>query len=101
MSATKALRKGKSLTTGRPLTMRLSDAGLRRRQTKALYLNHRLPPRLNKDATRDRSNRLLAVKCDHANNLAACACAHCYDDRLVTEISIDEVERKALQRHSV
>jgi hypothetical protein len=24
---------------------------------------------------------------------------NCYDDRLVTEISIDEVERKALQRH--
>jgi len=39
--------------------MRLSDAGLRRRQTKALYLNHRLPPWLNEDATRDRSNRLL------------------------------------------
>jgi hypothetical protein len=43
----------------RRLTMRLSDAGLRRRQTKALYLNHRLPPWLNEDATRDRSNRLL------------------------------------------
>src|SRR5579863_3226690 len=28
----------------RRLTMRLSDAGLRQRQTKALYLNHRLPP---------------------------------------------------------
>jgi hypothetical protein len=26
------------------LTMRLSDAGLHQRQTKALYLNHRLPP---------------------------------------------------------
>jgi hypothetical protein len=41
------------------LTMRLSDAGLRQRRTKALYPNHRLPPRLNEDATRDRSNRLL------------------------------------------
>ena len=41
------------------LTMRLSDAGLRRRQTKALYLDHRPPPWLTEDATRDRSNRLL------------------------------------------
>jgi hypothetical protein len=43
----------------RNLTMRLSDAGLRQRQTKALYPNHRLPPWLTEDATRDRSNRLL------------------------------------------
>jgi hypothetical protein len=41
------------------LTMRLSDAGLHQRQTKALYPNHRLPPWLNEDAPRDRSNRLL------------------------------------------
>ena len=41
------------------LTMRLSDAGLRQRQTKAVYLNHRFPPWLTEDATRDRSNRLL------------------------------------------
>ena len=33
------------------LTMRLSDAGLRRVQTKPLYLNHRLPPWLTEDAT--------------------------------------------------
>jgi hypothetical protein len=39
--------------------MRLSDAGLHQRQTKAVYLNHRLPPWPNEDATRDRSNRLL------------------------------------------
>jgi hypothetical protein len=39
--------------------MRLSDAGLHQRQTKALYLNHRLPPWPTEDATRDRSNRLL------------------------------------------
>jgi hypothetical protein len=39
--------------------MRLSDAGLHQRQTKALYLNHRLPPWLTEDAPRDRSNRLL------------------------------------------
>jgi hypothetical protein len=39
--------------------MRLSDAGLHRLQTKALYLNHRLPPSLTEDSTRDRSNRLL------------------------------------------
>jgi hypothetical protein len=43
----------------RRLTMRLSDAGLHQRQTKALYPNHRLPPWLTEDATRDRSNRLL------------------------------------------
>ena len=42
--------------------MRLSDAGLRRRRTTAFYLNHRLPPCPNKDATRDRSNRLLEVR---------------------------------------
>jgi hypothetical protein len=41
--------------------MRLSDAGLHRRQTKALYSNHRSPPCLTEDATRDRSNRLLEV----------------------------------------
>jgi hypothetical protein len=41
------------------LTMRLSDAGLRRRQTTLLYLNHRSSPWLTEDATRDRSNRLL------------------------------------------
>ena len=34
------------------LTIRLSDAGLRRRQTKLIYPNHRLPPWLNGDATR-------------------------------------------------
>jgi hypothetical protein len=39
--------------------MRLSDAGLRRQQTKLIYPDHRLPPWLNEDATRDRSNRLL------------------------------------------
>jgi hypothetical protein len=39
--------------------MRLSDAGLRQRQTKALDPNHRLPPWLTQAAPRDRSNRLL------------------------------------------
>ena len=39
--------------------MRLSDAGLRQRQTKVLYPNHRLPPWLTEGAARDRSNRLL------------------------------------------
>jgi hypothetical protein len=33
------------------LTMRLSDAGLRRRKTKLIYPNHRLPPWLTGDAT--------------------------------------------------
>src|SRR5580658_4484940 len=42
------------------LTMRLSDAGLRRRQPKLIYSNHRPSPWLNEDANpRDRSNRLL------------------------------------------
>jgi hypothetical protein len=40
--------------------MRLNDA-LHRRQTKALYPNHRPPPRPTEDATGDRSNRLLDV----------------------------------------
>ena len=39
--------------------MRLSDAGFHLRQSKALYPNHRLPPWLTEDDTRDRSNRLL------------------------------------------
>src|SRR5882672_4391645 len=50
-------------STARPactLTMRLIDAGLRRRPTKLIYLNHRPPPWLTEDVTRDRSNRLLA-----------------------------------------
>jgi hypothetical protein len=47
--------------------MRLSDAGLRQRQTKALYLNHRLPPSLTEDATRDRSNRLLGANTSFLN----------------------------------
>jgi uncharacterized protein len=42
-----------------PSKMRLGDAGLHQRQTKALYPNHRLPPWLTDDVTRDRSNRLL------------------------------------------
>jgi hypothetical protein len=42
--------------------MRLSDAGLRRRTSKLIYLNHRPPPWLNEDDTpRGRSNRLLEV----------------------------------------
>jgi hypothetical protein len=36
---------------GKSLEMRLSDAGLRRRQTKLVYLNHRLPPWLTEDAS--------------------------------------------------
>jgi len=34
-----------------PLAMRLSEARLRRCQTKMLYTNHRLPPWLTEDAT--------------------------------------------------
>ena len=44
------------------ITIRLRDAGLRQRQTKMLYPDHRLPPWLNDAAaTRDRSNQLIAV----------------------------------------
>jgi len=39
--------------------MRLSDAGLHRRQTKAVYPNHPFPPWLTEEVPRDRSNRLL------------------------------------------
>jgi hypothetical protein len=39
--------------------MRLSDAGLRRHPPKPIYLDHRSPPLLTEDDTRDRSNRLL------------------------------------------
>ena len=42
--------------------MRLSDAGLRRRPTKLIYPNHRLPPWPTEDATRVRSNRLLVPR---------------------------------------
>jgi hypothetical protein len=41
--------------------MRLSEAGLHQHQTKAFYPNHRLPPWLTEDDTRDRSNRLLCA----------------------------------------
>ena len=44
------------------LTMRLSDAGLRRRKSKLIYPNHRFPPWPIEDAPRDRSNRLLGVR---------------------------------------
>jgi hypothetical protein len=43
----------------RRLTMRLSDAELRRRRTKLIYPGHRRTPWLTEDAARDRSNRLL------------------------------------------
>src|SRR5580704_5486359 len=39
--------------------MRLSDAAARRHPTKLLYPDHRLPPWLIEDATRDSSNRWL------------------------------------------
>jgi hypothetical protein len=41
--------------------MRLSDERLRCRKTELDYPNHRLPPWLNEDAARDRSNRWLEV----------------------------------------
>ncbi len=50
--------------------MRLSDAGLRRLKTKAVYPDHRSPPWPNEDAPRDRSNRWLddtQRSCDRAH----------------------------------
>jgi hypothetical protein len=41
---------GTALTSVMDLTMRLSDAGLRGRQTKLIYPNHRPPPWPNEDA---------------------------------------------------
>jgi hypothetical protein len=55
------------------LTMRLSDAGLRRRETKALYLDHRPPPWLTEDAPRDRSNRVLDDRATLIEGLARTA----------------------------
>jgi hypothetical protein len=49
--------------------MRLSDAGWRCRQTKLLFPNHRSPPWLTEDATRDRSNRLLDYRAAPAPKL--------------------------------
>src|ERR1700722_8394835 len=49
--------------------MRLSDAGLRRLQTKLIYLNHRSPPWFTEDAPRDRSNRLLDCRAAPAPKL--------------------------------
>src|SRR5579863_4198079 len=46
------------------LTTRLSDAGLRRHPPKLVYPNHRLPPWLTEDATRDRSSRGLDGSAD-------------------------------------
>jgi hypothetical protein len=39
--------------------MRLSDTGMRRRKTKAVYPDHRPSPRLIEFAPRERSNRFL------------------------------------------
>jgi hypothetical protein len=55
--------------------MRLSDAGVRRQETKLIYPNHRPTPWLTEAAARDRSSRLLEVvahdgmhgKTDHPN----------------------------------
>jgi len=56
--------------------MRLRDAGLRRRQTKLLYPDHRIPPWLIADSARDRSNRLLDP-CD----MSAIVVAHDKSDK--------------------
>ncbi len=55
---------GTVLTPGIDLTMRLSDARLRRRTTNLIYPDHRNPHWPTEDAPRDRSNRLLGGICD-------------------------------------
>jgi hypothetical protein len=44
-------RTVRSIEFTRRLTMKLSDARVRRRRTKLIYPNHRLPPWLIEDAT--------------------------------------------------
>src|SRR5258708_3029402 len=44
---------------GKSLEMRLSDAGMRCRGTKLIYLNHRPSPWPTEDAPHDRSKQLL------------------------------------------
>src|SRR5258708_18442681 len=53
------IRQGARRDWIRKLTMRLSGARFRKRPTKLIYPDHRLPPWLTEDTTRDRSNRLL------------------------------------------
>jgi hypothetical protein len=60
--------------------MRLSDAGLRCRQPKLIYPDHRLPPWLTEDAARDRSNRLLDGFADGKFASAQIAPGQCPND---------------------
>jgi hypothetical protein len=66
--------------------MRLSDAGLRRRQMKAVYPDHRLPPWLTEDATRDRSNRLLEATTETQTGTAT---EEAYGLRRIPELSCE------------
>jgi hypothetical protein len=59
--------------------MRLSDAGLRQRQKIAVYPNHRSPPWLTEDATRDRSNRLLGIKAGQSERYQRIQALECPD----------------------
>jgi hypothetical protein len=52
--------------------MRLSDAGLRRHPSELIYPNHRPPPWLTEDATRDRSNRLLGEATENIKTVIGC-----------------------------
>ena len=47
----------------------LERRGASQRQTKALYPDHRLPPRPSEGASRDRSNRLLGANGSVLQNL--------------------------------
>jgi hypothetical protein len=76
--------------------MRLSDAGGRRRQTKALYPNHRLPPWLNEDATRDRSNRLLGALTRATSNYAVSNYRVHNDAQRKTRYKSNVIKRSAL-----
>jgi hypothetical protein len=60
--------RGASKSHSRRLTMRLSDAGLRQRQTKLIYPNHRLPPWLT-GPTASRSLEPIVRRCYHRPSL--------------------------------
>ena len=84
--------------------MRLSDAGLRQRQTKAVNPDHRLPPWLTEDAASDRSNRLLGGDATPTTTLArlyhgisqVCLCSAA--GRLLSELRHTGIEHEIQDR---
>jgi hypothetical protein len=59
------------------LTLRLTDAGARRKP-KLIYPNHRLAPWPTENATRDRPNRLLDGRPIPDTFICASFCNNCY-----------------------